>query len=274
MLLTEIWERQHAEIAGSEVAAGSKFPWLIKFLDCRGALSVQVHPDDVTARELLGDESGKTEAWVILDAEPGARVYAGLKPGTTRADLERHFDAGTVVQCLHSFTPRVGDCVFLPAGTVHAVGGGGVLFAEVQQSSDATFRLFDWNRLGPDGKPRALHREAALRSIDWSAGPVQPTLPQPLAISSTGAVGETLLCCPYFRVDRHRVGTELPIPDSKRMSVWMLIDGQAELLAGNGGYRRQFGAGQTVLVPASSGPLTWLSSGGSPATALAVTLPG
>jgi mannose-6-phosphate isomerase len=274
MSLTEVWERRQAEIAGSEVPSGAKFPWLIKFLDCRGHLSVQVHPDDATARELLGDESGKTEAWVILDAEPGARVYAGLKPGTTRADLERHFDAGTVVECLHSFTPRAGDCVFLPAGTVHAVGGGGVLFAEVQQSSDATFRLFDWNRLGPDGKPRALHREAALRSIDWSAGPVTPATPEPHRNRVDGVAGETLVRCAHFRIDRYRIAATTALPHVGRMSVWMLIDGQAELLADDGGYRRQFGAGQTVLVSASSGPLTWLNSSGSSATALAVTLPG
>ncbi len=274
LALTELWGQHRAEIVGSEVAAGSRFPWLIKFLDCRDLLSVQVHPDDATARELLGDESGKTEAWIILDAEPGARIYAGLKPGTARAELEKHLDAGTVVQCLHSFTPRVGDCVFLPAGTVHAVGGGGALLAEVQQSSDATFRLFDWNRLGPDGQPRALHREAALKSIDWSAGPVQPTRPQPLSSFPAGSASEMLVRCPYFRVDRHRVVADLPFPYAGRMSVWLLIDGQAELRNDDGGYRRQFGPGQTVLVPASCGPLAWVASGGNATTALAITLPG
>lgn len=272
LTLTELWQQRRTEIAGSRVAAGSKFPWLIKFLDCRDLLSVQVHPDDATARELLGDESGKTEAWIILDAEPGARIYAGFKRGTTRADVERHLDAGTVVECLHSLTPRVGDCVFLPAGTVHAVGGG-VLLAEVQQSSDATFRLFDWNRLGPDGQPRALHREAALKSIDWSAGPVQPAMAQPRGEVSAGGISETLVRCPYFRIDRHRLATDLPVPYPGRMSVWLLLDGQAELRAGDGDYRRQFGRGQTVLVPASSGPLTWFASGDAPTTALAVTLP-
>jgi mannose-6-phosphate isomerase len=165
----------------------------------------------------------------------------------------------------------VGDCVFLPAGTVHAVGGG-VLLAEVQQSSDATFRLFDWNRPGPDGQPRPLHREAALKSIDWSAGPVQPETPRPLRISSAGATSEILVRCPYFRIDRHRVVADLPVPYSGRMSVWLLLDGQAELRDGDGGYRRHLGVGQTVLVPASSGPLTWAASTGG-ATALVVTPP-
>lgn len=272
LTLTELWQQRRMEIAGTAVPTGSKFPWLIKFLDCRDLLSVQVHPDDAAARELLGDESGKTEAWVILDAEPGARVYAGFNSGTTRADLERHLDAGTVVECLHSFNPRAGDCVFLPAGTVHAVGGG-VLLAEVQQSSDATFRLFDWNRLGSDGQPRPLHREAALKSIDWSAGPVQPATAEPRGEVSAGGISETLVRCPYFRVDRHRVVNDFPIPYATQMSVWLLIDGAAELRAGDGDYRRQFGRGQTVLVPASSGPLRWVASGDTPTTALAVTLP-
>ncbi len=270
--LTELLEQHRAGVAGSEIPADAKFPWLIKFLDCRDLLSVQVHPDDSAAHELLGDESGKTEAWVVLGAEPGARIYAGLKPGTTRAHLEQHLDAGTVVECLHGFAPRAGDCVFLPAGTVHAVGGG-VLLAEVQQSSDATFRLFDWNRLGPDGKPRAMHREEALRSIVWPAVPVGPISPTPLPISSPGVAGETLVLCPYFRVDRYRMTGELAVPFAGQMSVWMLIEGEAELRAADGGYRRHFRLGQTVLLPASSGPLTWKASDGQPAIALAITLP-
>ena len=272
-MLTDLWERHRGEIVGNDFPEGAKFPWLIKFLDCRELLSVQVHPDDAVARELLGDELGKTEAWVVLDAEPDAKIYAGFKPGVDRAELERHLDFGTVAECLHGFTPRAGDCVFLPAGTVHAVGGG-VLLAEVQQSSDATFRLFDWNRLGPDGKPRPLHREAALRSILWSAGPVSPISPIPLPVSSANVVGEILVQCPYFRIDRYRIAGKLPLPYPKRMSVWMLIDGQAELRAEEGGYHRSFAAGQTVLVPASFGPVVWQNLETRPATALAVTLPG
>jgi mannose-6-phosphate isomerase len=115
---------------------------------------------------LAGENLGKTEAWVIMDVQPTGVIYAGLKPGVTRTDLERHLHAGTLEQCLHAFKPSPGDCVFLPAGTVHAVGGG-VVMAEVQQSSDATFRLYDWNR-DTDGKPQTAPRER--RSINWDAG--------------------------------------------------------------------------------------------------------
>src|SRR5262245_60127583 len=144
------------EIFGASAPADGRFPLLIKLLDCRDWLSVQVHPTDDIAARLLAGERGKTEAWVVLGADPDARIYAGLVPGTTRADLEARLGHGSVADCLHSFTPRVGDCLFLPAGTVHAVGGG-IVLAEVQQCSDATFRLFDWNRVGLDGKPRPLH---------------------------------------------------------------------------------------------------------------------
>jgi hypothetical protein len=140
--LSDLWRERGGELVGQGSKIASKFPLLIKYLDCHELLSVQVHPTDELARELIGDESGKTEAWVIIEAEPTARIYAGLRPGVTRDVLQKHLDAGTVAECLHSFVPRAGDCVFLPAGTVHAVGGG-VLMAEVQQTSDATFRLFD-----------------------------------------------------------------------------------------------------------------------------------
>jgi mannose-6-phosphate isomerase class I len=112
-----------------------------------------------------------------------------------------------------------------------------------------------------------------MRSIDWSAGPVHPATPQLLSSPCAGAAGETLVRCSHFRLDRHRILSELPVPYAGRMSIWILLDGAAELRSSEGGYRRQFRLGQTVLIPATSGPLTWVASGGAPATALAVILP-
>ena len=173
MPLTELWATRQNELTGRSGAEHRPFPLLLKYLDCQELLSIQVHPSDEIARELRPGELGKTEAWVVLDADPAARIYAGLRPGVTPDDVRRGLADGSLAQCLHSFVPQKGQCIFLRAGTVHAVGGG-VLIAEVQQSSDATFRLFDWNRPGPDGKPRTLHTAEALRSIDWTAGPVSP----------------------------------------------------------------------------------------------------
>src|SRR5207245_2472669 len=107
----------------------------------------------------------KTEAWVVLHAEPGSLIYAGLKRGFDRAALQREVQRGTTELCLHRLEPKPGDCLFIPAGTVHALGAG-LLVAEIQEASDTTFRLFDWNRVGPDGNPRPLHVEQALATID------------------------------------------------------------------------------------------------------------
>ncbi|NBW95570.1 MAG: class I mannose-6-phosphate isomerase [Planctomycetia bacterium] len=151
------------------------FPLLFKFLDARRDLSVQVHPDDARAARLVPPDRGKTEAWYVIDAAPGSRIYAGLAPGVGRAELAAAIERGTCADVLHSFVARAGDCVFIPAGTVHAIGAG-LLVAEIQQSSDVTYRLFDWNRVGPDGRPRPLHVEAGVEAVT-RFGPVAPVQP-------------------------------------------------------------------------------------------------
>jgi len=203
----------------------------------------------------------------VLAAAPTSRVYAGLLPGVDETRLRFALAAGTVGDCLHQFQPRPGDCVYLPAGTVHAVGGG-VLMAEVQQTSDATFRLFDWNRLGQDGKPRTLHVEQALAAIDWDRGPVQTLNGAPIAGCPSG---ECLVQCPYFNMDRYFFDQQLPNPYSGRLSIWIVFAGSA-LLATSGNYRRSFRAGETVLIPASAPASSWKTANG-PVTLLGVSLP-
>jgi mannose-6-phosphate isomerase len=261
--LTELCASHGRELFGEQLPPDGRFPLLIKLLDCHDLLSIQVHPTDELAPKLAGETLGKTEAWVILDVEPSGVVYAGLKAGVTRDELERHVHAGTLEQCLHCFKPSPGDCVFLPAGTVHAVGGG-VVMAEVQQSSDATFRLYDWNRLGTDGKPRKLHLREALESINWDAGPVKPSVGVPLR----GRPGEALVRCRYFHLDRYRTAEPFAAP-AGRLSIWLALGGNAELRGA--GYARTLRGGETVLIPASAGELTWRPDGN--ATLLGVTLP-
>jgi len=270
--LAELCQRRSQEIFGPQATPATPFPLLVKYLDCHELLSVQVHPDDRLARELLGEPSGKTEAWVVIDAEPAARIYAGLRPGTTCEEIQQRLDEGTVAECLHAFQPRPGECVFLPAGTVHAAGGG-VLVAEVQQPSDATLRMFDWNRVGLDGRPRPLHQRQAMAAIDWSAGPVKPVASSPLEGLPAGVRGEHLVTCPYFRLDRFVLDTPAAWPLAPGFSVWMLLDGSAELSSRGGAYRRMFRTGQTVLVPAAAEGFQWSTAGQSiPAVLLRIGL--
>lgn len=171
-------------------------PLLLKYLDCQRVLSVQVHPEDAYAQKMTPPDLGKTEAWYIVSADPGALLYAGLKAGTTKADLAIALEKGAVDACLHTIEPKAGDCVFIPAGTVHALGAG-LLVAEIQQASNTTFRLFDWNRLGHDGQPRPLHIEQSMEVIDFASGP-RP-IQEPKSVSDGR---DNLVRCDKFVLDR------------------------------------------------------------------------
>jgi mannose-6-phosphate isomerase len=268
--LDALWQQFGAEWYGPGLTP-QRFPWLIKLLDCDQLLSVQVHPDDALAARLVPGESGKTEAWIVLHAADDARIYSGLLPGTTREQLQQHLAAGTVGDCLHSFQPQTGDFLFLNAGTVHSAGGG-LLLAEIQQTSDATFRLFDWNRLDSEGRPRPLHAEQALESIAWNRPPAEPQRCPPSNAPREGVQCEPLVNCPYFRAERYQFAGRLPLVSEGRVSLWMVLAGQVELAGLGRTYRRVVRTGETVLVPPSAVGLAWTTLGG-PATLLAVRTP-
>jgi mannose-6-phosphate isomerase len=237
-----------------EQAGLRQFPLLVKFLDANDRLSVQVHPNDQQAAAAIPGERGKTEAWVILEAEPEACVFAGLRPGVDHATLARAIAEGTVEACLHRLQVRPGDCVFIPAGTVHALGEG-VLLAEVQQSSDITYRLHDWNRLGPDGRPRPLHIEASLGCTDFTRGPVGPQVPQPLP--AWGPIArERLVAAEYFVLDRLQGTGEMTLTAAPHCRIWIVVAG--ELRWGTGSDTTA-GLGSTLLWPAATAPtaLEW-----------------
>lgn len=144
---------------------GDRFPLLVKILDAQAVLSLQVHPPAAVAARLGGES--KTELWYFLHAEPGSEIFVGLRRGTTRATFERALDAGQVAECFHRLTVEVGDVMHLPSGRAHALGAGLLLF-EVQENSDTTYRVYDWDRVGLDGRPRLLHRDESLASIDFA----------------------------------------------------------------------------------------------------------
>jgi mannose-6-phosphate isomerase len=235
---------------------------LFKFLDCRDRLSVQVHPGDAQAARLDPPDLGKAEAWVILDALPGSVIYAGLKRGFDRHAFERELSRGTCELCLNKFEPRAGDCLFLPAGVVHAPGGG-LLMAEIQQSSDATFRLHDWNRLGPDGRPRKLHIAQALDAIDYDYGAVVPQTPAPTLDPRVSR----LVACDKFVLERLELaaGDRLVIGGDDRFRILavtagsLVIDGQ------------KLDRGATCLLPACLAEVPLEATG--PATVLSAYLP-
>lgn len=231
--------------------SGSRFPLLVKFLDAADRLSVQVHPDDATAALVNPQWCGKTEAWVILEAEPGSRLYVGLKDGVTREDLRRHLAEGTIAECLHEFEPTPGDCVLVPAGTVHAIGEG-ILLAEIQQPSDITYRLFDWNRLDSDSRPRPLQVEEALRSLRLD-GPVNPSRPRQLAAIRHRA--EHLVSSPYFDMVR-RTGPGIWAPDDDgQCHVVLVFNGQANLRYES--ETESLAIGSTRLLPARRASSEW-----------------
>ena len=233
------------------------FPWLVKFLDAWDWLSVQVHPDDESAPCLWPGEGGKTEAWFVLDAAPTAKVYAGLLPGVDEGRLRTALHQGTVADCLHCFRPQPGDCLFLPAGTVHAVGGG-VLMAEVQQTSDATFRLFDWNRRDAQGRSRTLHIDQALACIDWKAGPVHPVHAEGYP-RGPAPVRQPLVSCPYFTMEYMRAPGPFVCGEPGRMRVLIVAHGRGRLNGPAGNY--DIRAGDSLLLPAAMASMECLPEG-------------
>jgi mannose-6-phosphate isomerase len=201
-----------------------RFPLLLKFLDAAETLSVQVHPDDARAARLDPPDAGKTEAWVVVETSPGSTIYAGLKPGVDRAELATAIRQGRCPDCLHTFQPSPGDCVFVPAGTVHALGAG-LLVAEIQQSSDVTFRLFDWNRVGPDGRPRPLHVEQGLETVDFHRGPLHPQRPQPTDRPQV----KRLVECEKFVLDRWGFESPLSAGGDDRCHIIAVLEGAVRI---------------------------------------------
>ena len=244
--LGELVRQQPAALLGAGIEGAGSFPLLFKFLDCNRTLSVQVHPNDEQGAKLSPPDLGKTEAWVVIHAEPGSRIYAGLKPGVTPAQLAEAIAAGNCETCLHDFPAAVGDCVFIPAGTVHALGEG-LVIAEIQQASDTTFRLHDWNRVDAAGNPRQLHVDQSLATIDYQRGPVAPQ--QPVRLDSTR---ERLVECDKFRLDRLTLtaGEEATIGGAGSFHLLALLEGELRMPG-----EEPLRAGHTALLPAAAAKL-------------------
>ncbi|MDH3582831.1 MAG: class I mannose-6-phosphate isomerase [Phycisphaerae bacterium] len=245
--LHDLIERYGPALIGDvRIAETGRFPLLVKYLDARENLSVQVHPSAAYAAR-HPQAHLKAEAWYIVEAEEGAVIYKGVRDGVGRSELARAVEVGTVERLLLPVAAQAGDCFYLPSGTCHAVGAG-LLVAEIQTPSDTTFRLYDWGRTG-----RSLHIEEAMECIEWSTSEVAAEDSQ-AAISGALTQAEKLVRCEHFQIDRLQftAGRDRPVAHDGGPRVWMVLDGQGRLKSAGGTFDPvAFGRGETILLPAA-----------------------
>jgi mannose-6-phosphate isomerase len=243
-----LMENHAAEIlGGAKPAAEGRFPLLCKILDARDKLSLQVHPPAIKAVELKGEP--KTEMWYIADAAPDASLYVGLKHGVTRTEFEQRISNGSVAECFHRVPVRAGDTMFLPSGRIHAIGDGLVIF-EIQQNSDTTYRVFDWNRVGLDGKPRDLHVAQSLASIDFKD--FEPKLVETKFESGSYFRSRQLVQDPLFNVKEMIIETSDHILMRKQqMRIIAVVKGAVTVTSNSSEPAIELLPGQFCLIPAS-----------------------
>ena len=248
------------EVMGTASLLDGRFPLLVKILDAQDKLSLQVHPPKAVASKLGGDS--KTEMWYIADCTDNADLFVGLRSGMTRAEFAKQVEAGAVASCFHRIEVKVGDSMFLPSGRVHAIGAGNVIF-EIQENSDTTYRVHDWDRVGLDGKPRELHLEESMESIAFDD--YEPSLaPATMNVLADGVEGRTLADCREFKVAHLHLAEnrEFKVGNRDTATVVGVISGT--LTIEGGGVARSLTRGQFSLLPASvDGSLRSSTGGGA-----------
>lgn len=237
--LREVIESYDADICGTDCADFRDFPVLIKLIDAKQNLSVQVHPSDGYALE-HEHEFGKTEMWYVVDADEGAYLYYGFKEKLSKEDFKRAIETDTLTDILNKVSVKKGDCFFIEAGTVHAIGAG-LLIAEIQQNSNTTYRVYDYGRVGADGKPRELHTEKAL-DVTVTAPPTAEV------IHDSDEKELTLAECKYFTVKKHKLSGNIELfVDNRSFASLLCVDGTATV----GDIEMK--AGECVFIPAGYG---------------------
>jgi len=267
--LADVRATEGAALTG-RIDPRERFPLLTKLIDARDALSVQVHPDDAYARRVEHQPNGKAECWLVLRAMPGAEIVLGWTRDTSRAEYERRVADGSLADILRRVPARAGDVFYLPAGTLHAIGPGIEIF-EAQQASDLTYRIFDWNRTGADGKPRALHVDKAADVLDFRA--TFPSAVRPLTYAADGLERTLLVADARFSLERATV---------RALDAYLTTDGVPLALTAMGSHVRvdvSAGAGtllepwQTLVVPACVERVALVPGGEATDVLLAQPLP-
>lgn len=247
LALTEMIQRFGAELLGQHVCDrfGEKFPLLIKFIDARDNLSIQVHPDDKLAAE-RHNSFGKTEMWYVIAAQEGAGLYSGFSTRITPDEYVERVNDNTIMEVLQFHPVKSGDVFFLPAGRVHAIGKG-IFIAEIQQTSDITYRIYDYNRKDASGKGRELHTQLAKDAIDYNLYDDLKTVYTP---QSNAPVD--LVSCDYFVTNLLELDADMtrPVADKDSFVIYICMEGSATVTDNNGvcvGLKQ----GETILVPAA-----------------------
>ncbi|MBA5629327.1 type I phosphomannose isomerase catalytic subunit [Moheibacter lacus] len=241
--LNELISTYQEKLVGKKVweKFGNEFPLLIKFIDAAQPLSVQVHPNDEQAKR-LHNSFGKSEMWYIMDAEKDAELIIGFQDGVEKLDYEKHLKSETLEEILGRVSVTKGDAVYIPAGRVHAIGAG-IVLAEIQQTSDVTYRIYDYNRIDKDGNKRELHTDLALEAIDFS--PIENVKTK---YNSTENQFETLIDSPFFKTQIFTGDQEISMTENNEMRIYICTEGSAKFQTQNGGTKLKMY--ETLLIPA------------------------
>ncbi|MGD8453414.1 MAG: class I mannose-6-phosphate isomerase [Phycisphaerae bacterium] len=266
--LSELLDAWDNALCPPDARADGRFPLLIKFLDARENLSVQVHPKPPEDDPTRWRPGIKHEAWYVLAADPGAELFIGLRPGVTHADLVEAANTPRSAELLRRWPVQVGDCYYLPSGVIHALGAG-IVVAEVQTPSDVTYRLYDWDRRGTDGQPRELHLDQALANVRMDVP--DSAIVQPLRRGDRAyATADRITTCERFQIERVRFGAGEHLELSRpAMVIWIVLAGAGTLR--REGVETAFSMGDTILIPGAGATRVEI---GAAAEVLEVSLPG
>ncbi len=253
-LLTDIVKTDPLNILGKNFPAGcQEVPLLIKLIDANENLSVQVHPDDNYAAVFEGG-IGKNEIWYIMDAHPGAKLVTGLKPGVTREAFLQSIQEGRIEECLQKVEVQSGDVIHIPCGQLHSIGAG-IVVAEIQQTSDITYRIFDYNRVDGSGMRRPLHIDKALSVVDFNRAVCQTKIPGVEITLDDAGTKTVYLANSFFALEKYYLdGNTSETTDGSKFYVYLCLEGKGKVLSDE--MDVDFTAGETFLIPASMGDYT------------------